>query len=131
MSEVTRRGALAGFAGSVAALAVAPAARATPPAARPGERLLPAQTSWTPPPALPPSREGVAEVAGTRLYWQDSGGSGETVVLLHAWTGSYAFWAYQAAAFVAAGHRVITYSQRGHARSGPHVANRRGGRSAR
>jgi pimeloyl-ACP methyl ester carboxylesterase len=118
LTDLTRRGALAGFAGSVAAFAVAPAVRATP-APRTRERLLPAQTSWTPPPTVRPAREGVAEVAGTRLYWQDSGGRGEVVVLLHAWTGSYAFWAYQVGPLAAAGYRVITYSQRGHARSGP------------
>ena len=118
MVEVTRRGALAGLAGSAAALACAPAAQAVP-APRTRERLLPAQTSWTPPPALHPAREGVAEVAGTRLFYQDTGGSGEAVILLHAWTGSYAFWAYQVGPLAAAGYRVITYSQRGHYRSGP------------
>jgi pimeloyl-ACP methyl ester carboxylesterase len=118
VNKLTRRGAIAGFAGSVAALAVAPSVRATP-ARRTRERLLPAQTSWTPPPPLHPAREGLAEVAGTRLYFQDTGGSGEVVVLLHAWTGSYAFWAFQVGPLAAAGYRVITYSQRGHARSGP------------
>lgn len=118
MAKVTRRGALAGFAGSVAALAVAPALRATP-APRTRERLLPAQTRWTPPPPLHPAREGVAEVGGTRLFFQDTGGSGEVVILLHAWTGSYEFWAWQVGPIAAAGYRVITYSQRGHYRSGP------------
>lgn len=119
MTRVTRRGALAGFAGSLAALALGPAAKATPRSPRARERLLPAQAEWAPPPTVTPAREGVAEVAGTRLYWQDSGGRGEVVVLLHAWTGSYAFWAYQVGPLAAAGYRVVTYSQRGHYRSGP------------
>ena len=99
---IDRRGALAVFSGSVAVLA-SPAGVATEPARDSAEHLLPAQTSWSPPPPLQFAREGAAEVAGTRLWYQDTGGDGEVVVLLHAWTGSYAFWAYQQGAFAAAG----------------------------
>lgn len=119
MNGVTRRGALAGLAGTVVAMGHVPKAGATPAPSPAGERLLPAQTTWAPPPALSPAREGLARLPETQLWYQDTGGSGEVVILLHAWTGSYAFWAYQQAPFAAAGYRVINYSQRGHYRSGP------------
>jgi len=79
-----------------------------------GERHLPAQTQWMPPPPLRAEREGFAEVGGTRLWFQDTGGSGEVVVLIHSWTGSYAAWAYQQGVLADAGYRVISYSARGH-----------------
>jgi len=84
-----------------------------------GERHLPAQTSWSPPPPLTAEREGLAELGNVRLWFQDTGGSGDVVVLIHAWTGSYATWAYQQSVFAAAGYRVISYSARGHYRSSP------------
>lgn len=55
----------------------------------------------------------------TRLWFQDTGGQGDPVVLCHAWTGSYAVWGYQQRILANAGYRVITYSQRGHYRSDP------------
>ncbi|WP_165357584.1 alpha/beta fold hydrolase [Sphingosinicella sp. CPCC 101087] len=61
----------------------------------------------------------MAALPDTRLWYQDTGGRGDAVILLHAWTGSYAFWAYQQAPLAAAGYRVISYSMRGHYRSDP------------
>jgi pimeloyl-ACP methyl ester carboxylesterase len=66
-----------------------------------------------------PHQEGLAILPKTRLWYQDSGGTGEAVVLLHAWTGSYASWAYQQGPLAAAGYRVISYSMRGHYKSDP------------
>jgi pimeloyl-ACP methyl ester carboxylesterase len=42
---------------------------------------------------------------------------GPTVVLPHCWTGTKEIWAPVARRLVAAGHRVVLYDQRGHARS--------------
>ncbi len=81
------------------------------------ERRLDGQSSWTPPPALAPAREGMLDVGGARLWYWDTGGSGMPIVLLHAATGSGAVWGYQQSAFAAAGLRVIGYSRRGHFRS--------------
>jgi len=111
--------ALAALAGSWAgapALAAAAASDKTMSTAR--ERLMPAQTRWAPAPPLKFAREGLAKLAETSLWFQDTGGPGEAVVLLHAWTGSYAAWAYQQGPFAAAGYRVVSYSMRGHYRSG-------------
>jgi len=116
MTKVTRRNALGGLA---VAIASAGAARAAP-AARPArEKVFAAQTRWAPPPPLKPLHEGLAALPGTRLWYQDTGGGGAAVVLLHAWTGSYASWGYQQAPLAAAGYRVISYSMRGHDRSDP------------
>ena len=81
------------------------------------ERWLPAQTTWTDPPAPAPATEGLAVLPGTRLWFTDTGGDGDAVVLLHAYSGSYAMWAYQQPVLAAAGYRVIAYSARGHLRS--------------
>jgi pimeloyl-ACP methyl ester carboxylesterase len=72
-----------------------------------------------PVPAQAPAKEGLAEVAGTRLYYWDTGGSGAPVVLLHPATGSALMWVYQQPAFAAAGFRVIGYSRRGYYGSDP------------
>jgi pimeloyl-ACP methyl ester carboxylesterase len=82
-----------------------------------GEVFLPAQTRWSPPPPLQPEREGLAQLADTSLWFQDTGGPGDIIVLIHAWTGSYASWSYQQGIFAAAGYRIISYSMRGHYRS--------------
>ena len=42
-----------------------------------------------------PVKEGVAKLPGTSLWYWDTGGEGDTVVLLHAASGSGAFWGYQ------------------------------------
>jgi pimeloyl-ACP methyl ester carboxylesterase len=117
MGLFSRRATLAGFAGSLSAATLAVPAQAAPRQAR--ERVYPAQTQWSDPPPLKPAREGLVKLPKTQLWFQDTGGPGEAVVFLHAYTGSYAVWGYQQAAFVAAGYRVITYSMRGYYRSDP------------
>jgi pimeloyl-ACP methyl ester carboxylesterase len=63
--------------------------------------------------------EGMADLPGTKLWYWDTGGSGPVVILLHANTGSGAFWPYQQPALAKAGFRVIGYSRRGCYRSEP------------
>jgi pimeloyl-ACP methyl ester carboxylesterase len=109
---------LAGLTGAIAIGTTTGVEAATPPQPRP-ERLLPAQSRWQAPPVPKVLHEGLATLPQTRLWVQDSGGIGEAVVLLHAWTGSYASWAYQQGPLAAAGYRVISYSMRGHYKSDP------------
>ncbi|MEZ5709327.1 MAG: alpha/beta hydrolase [Blastomonas sp.] len=130
MTRFSRRTVLAGMAGSAALAGHQAGAKATRDtsdsaaddaiiAASPAvkERLVAAQTAWKAPPVITPAREGPIQLAETSLWHQDMGGTGEAVILLHAWTGSYAFWPYQQEALAAAGYRVISYSARGHYRS--------------
>jgi pimeloyl-ACP methyl ester carboxylesterase len=49
----------------------------------------------------------------------DSGGHGDAVIFAHPHTGNYLSWGPQAAAFVARGFRVITFSRRGYLGSTP------------
>lgn len=69
--------------------------------------------------------EGHLQLSDVRLWYWDTGGNGEPIVLLHPYTGSAASWAYQQPVFAQAGYRVIGYSRRGHYRSdtGPMDAN--------
>lgn len=60
------------------------------------------------------AREGTAALSDTRLWYWDTGGSGEPVVLLHPASGSALIWLYQQPAFAEAGYRVIAYSRRNH-----------------
>ena len=62
-------------------------------------------------------RETHAELPGVKLWYTDTGGAGEAVVLLHANTGSSRVWEYQVPAFVARGYRVIAYDRRGFGRT--------------
>jgi pimeloyl-ACP methyl ester carboxylesterase len=74
------------------------------------------------PVAIPPQvpvREAIAELAGTRLWFWDTGGSGEPIVLLHPASGSGLIWGYQQPVFAKAGYRVISYSRRGYYGSAP------------
>jgi pimeloyl-ACP methyl ester carboxylesterase len=80
-------------------------------------RILPAQYDWLPIPPQAPVREGLAPLPGARLWFWDTGGPGEPVVLLHPGTGSSASWVYQQPVLAAAGLRVIAYSRRGHGQS--------------
>jgi pimeloyl-ACP methyl ester carboxylesterase len=72
--------------------------------------------------ALPPphpAKEGYVDVPGTRLWYQDTGGSGEPVIFMHpAASGDPRLWGYQQPVFAKAGYRVITYARRGYAKSG-------------
>lgn len=70
-------------------------------------------------PQQAPAKEGVAELSGTRLWYWDTGGDGEAVILLHPGTGSGLIWGYQQPAFAKAGYRVIGYSRRGYYGSDP------------
>jgi pimeloyl-ACP methyl ester carboxylesterase len=93
------------------------AARPVLAAARGDPRPLAPQTRWGPPPPQAPAREGLLDINGVKLWHWDTGGPGEPIVLLHAFTGSAASWRYQQPVLKAAGYRVIAYSRRGHYRS--------------
>ena len=54
----------------------------------------------------------IADIPGARIWYEDTGGSGPPVVLLHARTGCAAMWRGQLAAFSAAGYRCIAYDRR-------------------
>src|SRR5437764_14173496 len=54
-----------------------------------------------------PRRAGYADLAGVRLWYTDSGGSGVPLVLLHANTGNADSWQDNIPAFVEAGCRVV------------------------
>jgi pimeloyl-ACP methyl ester carboxylesterase len=83
-------------------------------------RTLPAQTSWSPAPEQAPVTERIAALpGGARLWYWDTGGDGDVIVLVHAASGSGAFWEYQQPVLARAGYRVIGYSTRGHYRSDP------------
>jgi pimeloyl-ACP methyl ester carboxylesterase len=60
---------------------------------------------------------GYAELRGVRLWYSDSGGSGEPIVLLHANTGNADSWQYNIPGFAEAGYRVIAFDRRGWGRS--------------
>jgi len=80
---------------------------------------------WTPVP-LPEQvkvKEGIAKLPGTSLWYWDTQGDGPIVVLLHAASGSGAFWGYQQPVLAKAGYRVISYSRRGYLRSHPGDTN--------
>ena len=61
--------------------------------------------------------EGFADTPDARLWYWDTGGVGESVVLCHPASQSCQIWEHQRPVFVAAGYRVIAYSRRGHYRS--------------
>jgi pimeloyl-ACP methyl ester carboxylesterase len=109
----SRRSLVAG----AAVLAMAAAARADRAAAQSSLRRT--GEPVPPPPAQAPAREVLAQLADTRLWYTDTGGSGQPVVFLHPATGSALTWGYQQPVFAAAGYRVITYSRRGHYNSDP------------
>lgn len=52
------------------------------------------------------------------IHYEDTGGDGRPVVLVHGWPLSGASWSEQVPALTAAGHRVVTYDRRGFGRSG-------------
>lgn len=65
----------------------------------------------------PPVRRELASLPGVRLWFTDSGGRGDPIVLMHAITGTSESWAQQIAAFSNAGYRVIAFDRRGWGRS--------------
>ena len=101
---------------AAAGLAVAFAAKGAPAAAAEAaaDPLVP-----VPMPAQVPVREGMAQLADTRLWFWDTGGTGEPIVLLHPASGSGLIWGYQQPVFAKAGYRVISYSRRGYYNSAP------------
>ncbi len=54
----------------------------------------------------------------TDIYFEDSGGAGEPVVLIHGWPLSLRMWEGQVNALTAAGYRVLAYDRRGFGQSG-------------
>ncbi|MDQ3178748.1 MAG: alpha/beta hydrolase, partial [Actinomycetota bacterium] len=50
---------------------------------------------------------------GLQLNYQDSGGDGRPVVLIHGWPLSAASWSEQVPALTGAGYRVVAYDRRG------------------
>lgn len=63
-------------------------------------------------PAQAPAKEGLAPIGDTHLWYWDTGGQGEPLVLLHPASGSALIWLYQQPVFAKAGYRVIAYSRR-------------------
>ena len=61
--------------------------------------------------------EGLADLGNVRLWYWDTGGVGEVIVLLHPGSGSAETFPYQQASFAKAGYRVISYSRRGQFKS--------------
>lgn len=82
--------------------------------------------SVVPIPPQVPAHEGVAELPDVNLWYWDTGGSGEPIVLLHPMTGSALVWPYQQPAFAKAGYRVIGYSRRGFHKSSSGPSDRPG-----
>lgn len=80
----------------------------------------PEEPGYAPPPPTAYAWEGTFELPdGTHLYGWDTGGRGEPIMLMHAYTGSAHCWPYQSSAFASAGYRVIGFSRRGHRGSSP------------
>lgn len=72
----------------------------------------------TPPiPKQAPATSGLADLGNVKLWYWDTGGTGDVIVLLHPGSGSSEFYAYQQPAFAKSGFRVISYSRRGQFRS--------------
>jgi pimeloyl-ACP methyl ester carboxylesterase len=69
--------------------------------------------------AQAPSKEALAELPDTRLFYWDTGGDGTPVVLVHPATGSALIWGYQQPVLARAGYRVIGYSRRSYYGSDP------------
>jgi pimeloyl-ACP methyl ester carboxylesterase len=105
------------LAGSAVALAFLTAAAGWP--GRAAAVALPDPMAPVPIPPQAPVIEGVAELADTKLWFWDTGGSGEPIVLLHPASGSGLIWGYQQPVFAKAGYRVISYSRRGYYGSAP------------
>jgi pimeloyl-ACP methyl ester carboxylesterase len=110
-SSCNRRALLTGGAAALAVCAVGRPGTATAQAADP---LAP-----VPMPQQAPVTEGMAQLADTTLWFWDTGGSGEAIVLLHPASGSGLIWGYQQPVFAKAGYRVISYSRRGYYGSAP------------
>lgn len=63
-------------------------------------------------------KEGTIELGPVRIFYLDTGGKGEAVVLMHAGSGSAEAWRkYQLAPFAKAGYRVIAYDRRNYGKT--------------
>jgi pimeloyl-ACP methyl ester carboxylesterase len=112
--RIHRRSVLGGTA-AVLALCAGPAGRGPVAAAQ----ALADPLAPVPMPPQVPAREGMAQLADTQLWFWDTGGTGEPIVLLHPASGSGLIWGYQQPVFAKAGYRVISYSRRGYFGSAP------------
>jgi pimeloyl-ACP methyl ester carboxylesterase len=65
----------------------------------------------------PKPRRELATLTGVRLWFTDTGGNGDPIVLLHANTGTSEIWEPQIEAFSKGGYRVIAFDRRGWGRS--------------
>ncbi|HET9362091.1 MAG TPA: alpha/beta hydrolase [Vicinamibacterales bacterium] len=65
----------------------------------------------------PPPRRELASLPGVRVWFTDTGGSGEPVVLMHAITGTSESWDPQIDPLSRAGYRVVAFDRRGWGRS--------------
>ncbi|MEO7059113.1 MAG: alpha/beta hydrolase [Lapillicoccus sp.] len=65
-----------------------------------------------------PSVTSSASSTSVELHYEDTGGPGRPVVLIHGWPLSGASWSGQVPALQAAGYRVVTYDRRGFGESG-------------
>ena len=65
------------------------------------------------PEQAPMAFEGYAETEPVKLWYWDTGGDGEVIVLNHPWSQSSECWKYQQPFFAAQGYRVIAWSRRG------------------
>ena len=66
-----------------------------------------------------PVTEATAMLPGAHLWYWDTGGNGEPIVLIHPASGSGLIWLYQQPIFAKKGYRVIGYSRRGFYKSDP------------
>ncbi|WP_448956331.1 alpha/beta fold hydrolase [Labrys neptuniae] len=63
-------------------------------------------------------KEGTIDLGPVRLFYLDTGGTGETVILMHPATASSdAFRTYQIEPFAKAGYRVVAYDRRNYGKS--------------
>jgi pimeloyl-ACP methyl ester carboxylesterase len=63
------------------------------------------------------ARQGLADTPGARLWYWDTGGCGEVVVMSHPLSQGSGIWGHQQPAFAQAGYRVVAYARRGFDRS--------------
>ncbi|MEQ3552723.1 alpha/beta hydrolase [Pseudonocardia nematodicida] len=115
-TALSRRHLLVGGAGLAAtALARPTGPPGTPPPAAPRKDDL----TPVPVPDQVPVTEGRVSFGAGELWFWDTGGDGEPVVLLHAATGSALSWSHQQPVLAGAGYRVVGYSRRAHRNSDP------------
>ena len=106
-------------AGAMLARGVDPGAAAAAPTGRSAgaQRVSDAIWAHMPFPEQVPVTEGYADTPLVKLWFWDTGGDGEAIVLCHPGSQSSLIWEYQQPVFARAGYRVIAYSRRGHYRT--------------